>query len=178
MPDNNTNTNNNTNNNDEYMPVLKHLSSNPNNKEDISRLNEIKNDIMTKLTRTQDNIQNQTGIITNLNSKIDEKRQRLMRQEEEIAEKQKIILTRNRMLNLSQANNSYNNKIIYVLVSLIFAFFIIMLLMYVNKNKKFNPKGAANSIKSTMGALKNKLSINKPSLTNTPSISNSASNSA
>ena len=178
MPDNNTNTNNNTNNNDEYMPVLKHLSSNPNNKEDISRLNEIKNDIMTKLTRTQDNIQNQTGIITNLNSKIDEKRQRLMRQEEEIAEKQKIILTRNRMLNLSQANNSYNNKIIYVLVSLIFAFFIIMLLMYVNKNKKFNPKGAANSIKSTMGAVKNKLSINKPSLTNTPSISNSTSNSA
>ena len=53
-----------------------------------------------------------------------------------------------------------------------------MLLMYVNKNKKFNPKGTANSIKSTMGALKNKLSINKPSLTNTPSISNSASNSA
>ena len=101
-----------------------------------------------------------------------------MRQEEEIAEKQKIILTRNRMLNLSQANNSYNNKIIYVLVSLIFAFFIIMLLMYVNKNKKFNPKGAANSIKSTMGAVKNKMSMNKPSLTNTSSISDSASNSA
>ena len=167
MPDNNTNTNNNTNNNDEYMPVLKHLSSNPNNKEDISRLNQIKNDIMSKLST-------QRGQITNLNSKIDEKRQRLMRQEEEIAEKQKIILTRNRMLNLSQANNSYNNKIIYVLVSLIFAFFIIMLLMYVNKNKKFNPKGAANSIKSTMGAVKNKMSMNKPSLTNTPSVLNSA----
>lgn len=176
MSDNNTN--NNTNNDDEYLPLLSHLSSNPNNQGDINGLNQIKNDIMSKLSTTKDNIQQQRGQITNLNSKIDEKRQRLMRQEEEIAEKQKIILTRNRMLNLSQANNSYNNKIIYVLVSLIFAFFIIMLLMYVNKNKKFNPKGAANSIKSTMGAVKNKLSINKPSLTNTPSISNSTSNSA
>ena len=169
---------NNTNNDEEYLPLLSHLSSNPTNQGDINGLNQIKNDIMSKLSTTKDNIQQQRGQITNLNSKIDEKRQRLMRQEEEIAEKQKIILTRNRMLNLSQANNSYNNKIIYVLVSLIFAFFIIMLLMYVNKNKKFNPKGAANSIKSTMGAVKNKMSMNKPSLTNTPSISNSASNSA
>ena len=118
MPDNNTN------NDEEYLPLLSHLSSNPTNQGDINGLNQIKNDIMSKLSTTKDNIQQQRGQITNLNSKIDEKRQRLMRQEEEIAEKQKIILTRNRMLNLSQANNSYNNKIIYVLVSLIFAFFI------------------------------------------------------
>ena len=76
--------------------------------------------------------------INNLNSTIDDKRQRLIRQEEEIAEKQKIILTRNRMLNIAQANNSYNNKMIYVLISIIFGFFIIMLLMYVHKNKHKN----------------------------------------
>ena len=58
-----------------------------------------------QLKSVADNLGQTTESINSLNSSIDEKRQRLMRQEAEIAQKKKIILTRNRMLNISEANN-------------------------------------------------------------------------
>ena len=66
---------------DEYGPLLKNLSSNPNSKIDINKLNQIKNDIMSKLSTTKENIQkkiqNQTGIITNLNSNFNPNQKKL-----------------------------------------------------------------------------------------------------
>ena len=122
--------------NDELIAALEGVSSTKAaNPSDNNKLDNIRDKLMSKLSSTKNNIVSQAKTINNLNSTIDDKRQRLIRQEEEIAEKQKIILTRNRMLNIAQANNSYNNKMIYVLISIIFGFFIIMLLMYVNKNK-------------------------------------------
>ena len=129
----------NTDENDELMAALEGVSSTKAaNPSDNNKLDNIRDKLMSKLSSTKNNIVSQAKSINNLNSTIDDKRQRLIRQEEEIAEKQKIILTRNRMLNIAQANNSYNNKMIYVLISIIFGFFIIMLLMYVHKNKHKN----------------------------------------
>tara|TARA_Y100000768_G_C23870051_1_gene630003 strand:+ start:405 stop:866 length:462 start_codon:yes stop_codon:yes gene_type:complete len=129
----------NHNENDELMAALEGVSSTKAaNPSDNNKLDNIRDKLMSKLSSTKNNIVSQAKSINNLNSTIDDKRQRLIRQEEEIAEKQKIILTRNRMLNIAQANNSYNNKMIYVLISIIFGFFIIMLLMYVHKNKHKN----------------------------------------
>jgi len=131
--------NHNTDENDELMAALEGVSSTKAaNPSDNNKLDNIRDKLMSKLSSTKNNIVSQAKSINNLNSTIDDKRQRLIRQEEEIAEKQKIILTRNRMLNIAQANNSYNNKMIYVLISIIFGFFIIMLLMYVHKNKHKN----------------------------------------
>lgn len=131
--------NHNTDENDELMAALEGVSSTKAaNPSDNNKLDNIRDKLMSKLSSTKNNIISQAKSINNLNSTIDDKRQRLIRQEEEIAEKQKIILTRNRMLNIAQANNSYNNKMIYVLISIIFGFFIIMLLMYVHKNKHKN----------------------------------------
>lgn len=126
----------NHNESDELMAALEGVSSTTAaNPSDNNKLDNIRDKLISKLSSTKNNIVSQATSINNLNSTIDDKRQRLIRQEEEISEKQKIILTRNRMLNIAQANNSYNNKMIYVLISIIFGFFIVMLLMYVNKNK-------------------------------------------
>lgn len=85
--------------------------------------------------------------ITAINSVIDDKRQRLIRQEAEIVQKKKIILTRNRMLNISEANNRYNQKLIYTFVSIVFGLFIIMLVLYTYNNKNYSKKSkVANSV--------------------------------
>ena len=132
----NHNENHKTDENDELMAALEGVSSTTAaNPSDNNKLDNIRDKLISKLSSTKNNIVSQAKSINNLNSTIDDKRQRLIRQEEEISEKQKIILTRNRMLNIAQANNSYNNKMIYVLISIIFGFFIVMLLMYVHKNK-------------------------------------------
>jgi len=134
--ENNNTENNKSDESTELMAALEGVSSTTGaNPSDNSKLDNIRDKLMSKLSSTKNNIVSQATSINNLNSTIDDKRQRLIRQEESISEKKKIILTRNRMLNIAQANNSYNNKMIYVLISIIFGFFIVMLLMYVNKNK-------------------------------------------
>lgn len=47
-----------------------------------------------------------------------------------LEEKRAILLTRNRMLQLSQDRNNYKQKIIYTLISLIIACFILVLIGY------------------------------------------------
>jgi chromosome segregation ATPase len=121
---------------EETEAVNKYLSNNP----DLNQMN-------NKLNSVSDNLSKSTTQINTLNSNIDNKRQRLIRQESEIGQKRKIILTRNRMLNISEANNRYNQKLIYTFVSIIFGLFILMLVLYVYNNKKYIKKGkGVNSI--------------------------------
>jgi hypothetical protein len=89
---------------------------------------------------------------TQLNMQIEDKRQRLLRQQQEIGQKQKIVLTRNRMLNLSQDSNRYNQKLIYTFISIIFGLFIIMLVLYVHNNKNYIKKNISNSISNNSGS--------------------------
>lgn len=49
----------------------------------------------------------------------------------EIQEKEKLLLTRSRMLQIVQDKNSFKKKIIYTLLSIIFLIFIISLALYV-----------------------------------------------
>ena len=110
------------------------------NKEGLNATND-------QLKNITENIGNTSSDIDKMNGLIDEKRQRLIRQEAEIAQKKKIILTRNRMLNISEANNRYNQKLIYTFVSIVFGLFIIMLVLYTYNNKNYMKKSkAANSI--------------------------------
>ena len=104
-----------------------------NNNPELTHMND-------KLKSVSDNLLKSSTKINALNGVIDNKRQRLIRQEAEIAQKRKIILTRNRMLNISEANNRYNQKLIYTFVSIIFGLFIIALVLYVYNNKKFIKK--------------------------------------
>ena len=105
-----------------------------------------------KLRNAADSLGNTSANITTIHGVIDDKRQRLIRQEAEIAQKKKIILTRNRMLNISEANNRYNQKLIYTFVSIVFGLFIIMLVLYTYNNKNYSKKSkVANSVGNSNG---------------------------
>ena len=54
-----------------------------------------------------------------------------MNQAKEIEDKEKVLLTRSRMLQISQDRISYRKKIIYSLLAVVFAVFIIVLTFYV-----------------------------------------------
>ena len=77
------------------------------------------------------------------NKELEEKQMIQLNQMKEIQDKEKLLLTRSRMLQISQDRNSYKKKIIYSLLAVVFAIFILTLVMYV----LFTRKGsmAANS---------------------------------
>jgi hypothetical protein len=54
----------------------------------------------------------------------------------EIQDKEKLLLTRSRMLQIAQDRNSYKKKLIYTLIALIFLIFIFTLALYVYFNRK------------------------------------------
>jgi hypothetical protein len=59
------------------------------------------------------------------------KQQIQLNQMKEIQDKEKLLITRSRMLQISQDRNSYKKKIIYSLIAAIFVIFIFTLAMYV-----------------------------------------------
>jgi hypothetical protein len=65
------------------------------------------------------------------NSAIRDKQLRQMEQLKEIEDKEKLILTRSRMLQISQDRNSYKKKVIYSLIALILFIFIGTIMTYV-----------------------------------------------
>ena len=90
--------------------------------------------INTYFDQIKNNIQMQGVSLRELSNKNDElyqKQQIQLNQLKEIEDKEKLLLTRSRMLQISQDRNSYKKKIIYSLIALIFAIFIFTLVMYV-----------------------------------------------
>ncbi len=77
-----------------------------------------------------------SGDIDAKNAELIEKQMRQKQQLNEIDEKNKLILTRSRMLQLSQEKNIYKKKIIYSLTAIIFLILIITLSTYVYFSKK------------------------------------------
>ena len=56
------------------------------------------------------------------------------------------------MLNISDANNRYNQKLIYTFVSIIFGLFIIVLVLYTYNNKNYIQKtNILNSVANNSG---------------------------
>ena len=87
----------------------------------------------------QDSIDLQTSFESNLSTKNEEllrKQQIQINQLKEIEDKEKLLLTRSRMLQISQDRNSYKKKIIYSLIAVIFLIFILTLVMYVLYSRK------------------------------------------
>jgi len=88
-------------------------------------------------------ISNSTYINTSLKETIVNKNQLLMEknninleQEKAIQDKQKLLLTRARMLQLSRDKNAYKLKIIYTLIAIILVIFTIVLGVYSFPKKK------------------------------------------
>jgi predicted PurR-regulated permease PerM len=87
----------------------------------------------------QQNIQAQQGYLENINQKNTElvnKQNIQIAQLKEIQDKEKLLLTRSRMLQIAQDRNSYKKKIIYTLLAIIFGIFILILVIYVLFTRK------------------------------------------
>ena len=76
--------------------------------------------------------------LSNKNTQLMEKQKIQIDQLKEIEDKEKLLLTRSRMLQISQDRNSYKKKIIYSLIAVIFAVFILTIVMYVLFSRKIN----------------------------------------
>ena len=101
----------------------------------ITELTEYGNDkIQSYYQLIQNNIQLQSASATEIvskNNELSDKQAVQLNQFNEIEDKEKLLLTRSRMLQVSQDRNSYKKKIIYTIIALIFAIFIFTLVMYV-----------------------------------------------
>ncbi len=94
------------------------------------------NSLQGALQQTLDLQNNSLTEIQEKNQELNEKRLRQIEQMKEIEEKEKLILTRSRMLQIAQERNSYKKKIIYSLIAAILAIFIFTILMYVFYTRK------------------------------------------
>ena len=85
---------------------------------------------MRELGDNQNEILNKQVDIINRN----QKRQRI--QEKLLKEKEALMRTRARMLQIAKENNVYKQKMIYTMISFIFAIFIAIIVIYINYSKK------------------------------------------
>jgi hypothetical protein len=74
--------------------------------------------------------------ISDINSQLIQKRKRNNIQLNAIDEKNNLIITRARMLQIAEENNIYKQKILFTLVALIFTFIILMIFIYSYFSKK------------------------------------------
>jgi len=77
-------------------------------------------------------LQNITQVeLNSKNQELLEKQQIQLNQLKEIEDKEKLLLTRARMLQISQDRNAYKKKLIYTFIAVIFGIFILTLVIYV-----------------------------------------------
>lgn len=84
-------------------------------------------------------IDSQSTYLSNINQKNTElvnKQNIQIAQLKEIQDKEKLLLTRSRMLQIAQDRNAYKKKIIYTLLAIIFGIFILILVVYVLFTRK------------------------------------------
>ncbi len=94
------------------------------------------NQLNNLINSTKEQITKQYGAIEEKKKEIEEKDLRNTAQDNEIEQKQDLLTTRDRMLQVIQDKNIYKKKIIYTLLSLIFAVLIVLLISYVMFLKK------------------------------------------
>ena len=92
----------------------------------------------SKLTSNIDLQNAALGDIELKNKELLQKQNIQIQQLKEIEDKEKLLLTRSRMLQTAQDRNSYKKKIIYSLIALIFAIFIFTLVMYIFFRRKLS----------------------------------------
>ena len=79
-----------------------------------------------------------TTLIQNKNELLMKKDGIYHNQLKEIESKEKLLLTRARMLQIAQDRNSYKTKVLYTLIAILITIFIICLIFWAMKSKKSN----------------------------------------
>lgn len=122
------------------------LSSGKNNKQQIVALTEAQDAISSALEdsisqiqgqihNTYSTTQAQQQMLGNVSTDITGKQERAMQQAMDIEQKQALMNTRNRMLELSMEKNIYKRKVIYTILALILAVIVMLVAGYVTFNK-------------------------------------------
>ena len=92
--------------------------------DDINNIQQVINNSKSLQSFTSSELQSK-------DQEILDKQQLQINQLKEIEDKERLLLTRARMLQIAQDRNSYKKKIIYTFIALIFAIFILTLVLYV-----------------------------------------------
>ena len=105
--------------------------------------------IQRLITDLENDIQGETRYATDLRAGIEQRLVQLQQQESDLVQKQQLIKTRDRMLQIAMEKNIYKRKLIYVLISVILVIIVFMMLGYVAyrrgfKVNNFGNKGLSN----------------------------------
>jgi hypothetical protein len=104
--------------------------------ENITKLASADNTVLIdKTTEIDQTNTTLTSDVTSKNTLLMEKQQIQDSQMKEIENKEKLLLTRARMLQISQDRNSYKTKIVYALLAILIVIFIINLFIWSLKKK-------------------------------------------
>ena len=97
---------------------------------------ELANQLKSNIEQQQGNISTMDGHIQDKDEELTRKLVRSRMQQREIDYKNKLITTRDRMLQLSQESNVYKGKVVYSLLATVIILVCIMLAVYIYFTKK------------------------------------------
>jgi hypothetical protein len=102
------------------------------NSTNLARLGNIEINSFNQLIANNQALQSATSTeLGNITKELETRQELQINQIREIEDKEKLLLTRARMLQISQDRNAYKKKIIYTLIAIIFGIFILTLVIYV-----------------------------------------------
>ena len=96
------------------------------------------NSAATTISNSQSVVNAALDELQQKNNELANKKNIQLDQLKEIEDKEKLLLTRSRMLQIAQDRNAYKKKIIYTLIAAIFIIFIFTLVTYVFFVRKIN----------------------------------------
>jgi len=93
----------------------------------VTYLKKLRDSLLDKIKETKNVIAQQSQLINNKDKEINMSEEQLARQAKEIEYKKTLLLTRDRMLELSQEQNVYKKKVIFTLLAAIFGIILLMI---------------------------------------------------
>jgi len=93
----------------------------------VMYLKKLRDSLLDKIKETKTSIAQQSQLINTKDKEINMSEEQLARQAKEIEYKKTLLLTRDRMLELSQEQNVYKKKVIFTLLAVIFGIILLMI---------------------------------------------------
>jgi hypothetical protein len=93
----------------------------------VMYLKKLRDSLLDKIKETKTSIAQQSQLINRKDKEINMSEEQLARQAKEIEYKKTLLLTRDRMLELSQEQNVYKKKVIFTLLAVIFGIILLMI---------------------------------------------------
>jgi len=106
--------------------------------------------IQNLIDTLEDDLDKQNGYAADIRAGLNQRLVQLQQQEADLHQKQQLVKTRDRMLQVAMEKNMYKRKLIYVLLSVILVIIVFLMLGYV----AYRRAGGSNLVKSASNNLK------------------------